>query len=85
MARDVRGVPVESYKLKPGLPTLLKEIRALQRKMKNFQKIKAAFQKQFDDAEKVIMTQGSYLMSIMPEQPIRDMEGMNFQEEDSRR
>jgi len=81
MAQDQRGDLVENYNIKGEVQPLLKEIRATQKKIKNFQQVKAAITARFDETEKLLSTQSQKLLNLLPAEPMRSLQGMNFPDE----
>ena len=82
MPQDQRGDPVESYKLEKGTKPLLSKIRSTQKKIKAFQQIKAAITAKFDATEQSLATQSQTLLNLLPAEPMRSLQGMDFPGED---
>ena len=79
---DIQGDLVEKYKKKDDVPLLEKSIQEAVKRMKDFQMAKQAIMKQLEEREQAYATVGQQLMSMMPQEPGRELQGMNFGDEE---
>jgi len=82
MPQDQRGDPVEGYKLGKETKPLLSKIRSTQKKIKAFQQIKAAITAKFNETEQALTTQSQTLLNLLPAEPMRSLQGMDFPDEE---
>ena len=82
MSQDQRGDPVEGYKIGKKTKPLLTKIRSTQKKIKAFQQIKAAIKAKFDETERILTTQSQTLLNLLPAEPMRGLQGMDFPNEE---
>jgi len=78
---DILGAPVENYKMKVGVPPLLGKIRKTQQKIKMFQVFKDLMQSKIKMMDEQLIGEGKRLLSLMPEDPMRDLQGMSAPDE----
>lgn len=83
MDQDVRGLTVEKYNVKPGVDNTLGKIRQVQKKIKQFQMVKDLLDKKMQEMGKTLTSQGQSLLGTLPSDPMRDLPGMNFNEENN--
>jgi len=75
---DNQGDLVEKYKKKEGVPLLEKGIQRAIKDMRSFQLVKGMVMKRMAQEEERLATTGQQLMSMMPKEPSRDLQGMSF-------
>ena len=78
---DERGSLVEKFKKKDEVPILEKGMGELIKQMRGFQQMKAMVMQQFQQKEQALSTMSQQLMQMMPKKPERELQGMNFPEE----
>ena len=81
MPRDVKGKPVEGYKISPELKSILREYQKVKR-IEGMLKYETAVQAgKFQDLREMwgsLQARSQELLDAMPENATRDLEGMDF-------
>jgi len=75
---DMRGDLVEKYKKKDGVPALEKGIQETVKRMRSFQAAKALVMQKINKEEEGIKLVGKTLLKMLPKDPQKDPQGMNF-------
>lgn len=75
---DRQGDPVEGYKKKDGVPILEKQLQKTIKQMMTFKAARGIIEQRLDAKEQDLATMGQRLLRMLPSEPTRDLDGMNF-------